>query len=261
METRPGRRLTYGERWLHDGLLVCAPPAFHESIEVDVSHLKEMLAAAREDGFRLTYTHILVRAAALALAANPSLNSALAGNRIHYPSGVDIALSIGAETPVAPLLVLEGVDRKPLPVIAEEIARRMDEARESHRKLLSRLDAWGWMLPFSFLRRAFLRLSFRSFGFRRKGAGTFQVSIVPGVDQCATAHFSTTAILVAGEVKNRVIAVNGQPAVRPTVFLTCSADHRVWNGHHCQIFLQAVCDVLAGSQLEKECCIYALRRY
>mgnify|MGYP003394174341 CR=1 FL=1 len=33
-----------------------------------------------------------------------------------------------------------------------------------------------------------------------------------------------------GEVKERVTAVDGKPVVRLTAFISCAADHKVWNG-------------------------------
>jgi pyruvate/2-oxoglutarate dehydrogenase complex dihydrolipoamide acyltransferase (E2) component len=176
----------------------------------------------------------------------------LAGNRMQESSRVDIALSISGEGSVVPTLVIPGANEKSIDLIAGEIIRRFPEAQEAHRQMLSTLNTWGWLVPFGFLRRALLRLLFRSFGFRARGAGTFQVSVVPGVDQSATPLFNAAAILVGGEVKDRVIAVNGLPAVRPTIRLTCSADHRVWNGQDCQKFLVAVRDILTGAELEQE---------
>ncbi|HEY7304542.1 MAG TPA: 2-oxo acid dehydrogenase subunit E2 [Bryobacteraceae bacterium] len=248
----PIRKLTYAERWLHDGLLISNQPAFHQSIEIDIGRVKASIQAARERGFRCTYTHALVRAAALALSANPELHRMLAGNRMQEPSRVDIALSVSGEGSVVPTLVIQGANEKPIDLIAGEIVRRLPEAQEADRQMRSMLNTWGWLVPFGFLRRAVLRLLFRSFRFRQKGAGTFQVSVVPGVDQSATPLFNAAAILVAGEVKDRAIAVNGLPAVRPTIRLTCSADHRLWNGHDCQKFLVAVGDILTGVELEQE---------
>jgi pyruvate dehydrogenase E2 component (dihydrolipoamide acetyltransferase) len=38
------------------------------------------------------------------------------------------------------------------------------------------------------------------------------------------------AILAVGRIADRVVAVNGQPAVRSTMTLTLSSDHRVIDG-------------------------------
>jgi len=110
----------------------------------------------------------------------------------------------------------------------------------------------GPALPFAVLRKAVLRSLHRSLAFQRKGAGTFQVSIVPGVDQFVTPVFGGSAVLTAGRVAERVVAVKGVPLVRPTVHLACSADHRVWNGSAAERFLRSLKGILEGPELGKE---------
>lgn len=246
------RKLSHAERWLNDCLLVSHQPAFHQSIEVDVSGLETLIREARDRGIRLTYTHVLVRAAALGLSKNPDLHRILAGNRVQTLASVDIALSVSEEFTVVPTMIIESVDEKSLDAISSEVARRLPEVREQYRKLLATVNTWGWIAPFGFMRRAILRLLFRSFHYRRKGLGTFQVSVAPGVDAFATPIFNTAAILTAGQVKHRAIAVNGVPAVRATIVLTCSADHRLWNGLDCQTFLNTVRDLIGSGEIEKE---------
>ena len=94
-------------------------------------------------------------------------------------------------------------------------------------------------MPFGFARRAILRLLFSSPQFRRKGTGTFQVSTVPA-DWALTSTFSTAGVLMGGQVWSRVMVVDGQPAVRPTMILTLSGDHGVWDGRAAARFMAAV---------------------
>jgi pyruvate/2-oxoglutarate dehydrogenase complex dihydrolipoamide acyltransferase (E2) component len=252
------RTLKFSERWFHDGLVVSGKPAYHQSLEVDFSRVQRAIERAREGGVRLTYTHVLVRAAALALAANPDLHALLCGSRMFCPKHVDIGLSVSAETSVVPVLLIDRAEEKPVQAIALQIADGANAVRTQHEQLISILDRWGWLVPVELLRRNILRLAFRSFRFRHRGCGTFQVSVIPGLDAAATPLFNTAAILVAGQVKDRVVAIDGVPVVRPTAHLTCSADHRVWNGQAGRRFLRAVEEILTGDQLEKECLARAI---
>ena len=245
-----GRRLDYAERWLRDGFAVCRPPAFCQSLEVEMTRAKRFIDRAKEQGIRLTYTHLMVRAAAVALAGNPELHVIVCGNRVYRPARVDIGLSVAGEMFMTPVLVIEGADRKTLRTIADEIVARTPEIQDASRKMASLLRHWGWLLPFGFLRRALLRLLRQFPQFRHRGSGTFQVSIVPGVDTFATPVFNTAAILTAGSVRERIVAEHGVPVARWTVHLTCSADHRVWDGRAAQQFLHAVRDVLETGALE-----------
>ena len=109
------------------------------------------------------------------------------------------------------------------------MARRAPEAQVGRSADARRAQTWGWLVPFGFMRRAILRLLFSSAEFRRRGAGTFQVSTVPA-DWALTSTFSTAGVLMGGQVRSRVVAVDGQPAVRPVMTLTLSGDHGVWDG-------------------------------
>ncbi|HTU46323.1 MAG TPA: 2-oxo acid dehydrogenase subunit E2 [Bryobacteraceae bacterium] len=246
------RKLDWAERWVRDGLELSKPPAFFESLQVDMTEACALIERAREQGVRLTYAAILVRAAALSLAANPDLHVVVCGSRMYSPQRVDVAVSIASDGFLSPVMVLESANTKTLPALAAELADRVDEVRAADAKLMSGLRRWGWVLPFAILRKAVLRLMHRSLEFQRKGAGTFQVSIVPGVDQFVTPVFGGSAVLTAGRVTERVVAVRGAPVVRTTVYMACSADHRVWNGSAADRFLRSVRDLLEGPEFAKE---------
>jgi pyruvate dehydrogenase E2 component (dihydrolipoamide acetyltransferase) len=52
------------------------------------------------------------------------------------------------------------------------------------------------------------------------------------------------AILAVGRIADRVVAVNGQPAVQPTMVLTLSCDHRALDGARAAQFLGALADLV-----------------
>jgi pyruvate dehydrogenase E2 component (dihydrolipoamide acetyltransferase) len=55
------------------------------------------------------------------------------------------------------------------------------------------------------------------------------------------------AILAVGKIGDRVIAVNGQPAVRPMMTLTLSSDHRVVDGAQAALFLNDLAEALQAA--------------
>lgn len=246
------RRLDWAERWVRSGLELSRPPAFCETLQVDMTESRALIDRARGRGIRLTYAVILVRAAALALEANPDLHVVVCGGRVHAPRRVDVAVSVAAEGALAPVMVLDGANTKRLPELAVELAARVEEVQKADAKMMESLRRRGWMAPFGGMRKAVLRGLHRSLEFRRKSAGTFQVSIVPAADQFLTPVFGGTAVLTAGKVAERAVAENGAVAVRPTVHLACCADHRIWNGAAAGRFLRAVQEVLEGAGLRAE---------
>jgi pyruvate/2-oxoglutarate dehydrogenase complex dihydrolipoamide acyltransferase (E2) component len=239
--------LDHAERWLRDGLRVLRPSLSVLQITVDMTQAMRRLEELRRAGVHASATHLLVHAAAQSLKANPGIHQLIAGNTRHRPSRVDIGLSVTGETFVAPVLVIEGADGKTISDIVAETARRAPEARQADQKMLQALRRWGWLLPFGFMRRAVLRVLFTSPTFRRKGAGTFQVSTVP-VDWAFTTSFATAGVLFGGQVVSRVVVVDGQPAVRPIMTLTLSGDHGVWDGRAAIRFMSAVKTTLESPQ-------------
>jgi len=231
--------LDYADRWLRDGLYVLRPALSVHQVSVDMTNSLARLEMLRRDGVAASTTHLLVSAAARALAANPALHQVVAGRIRHRPDRVDIGLSVSGETFVAPVLVIEGADKKSIAEIASEIVRLTPLVQEKDRELLTLLRRWGRILPFAFLRRLLLRTLFMSPRFRRQGAGTFQVSTVP-TDWALASTFATAGVLVGGGVASRVVAVAGKPEVRPSMFLTLSGDHGVWDGRASARFLAAV---------------------
>ena len=232
-------RLDYAERWLRDGLQVLRPAFSVVQTSVDMTHANDRLEELRRGGVHASATHLLILATAKALRANPRLHQIVAGIRRQRPERVDIGVSVAGESFVAPVLVIEGADQKTVEQIAEETTRRAPEIREADQAMLRMLRRWGGLVPFAFLRRALLRCLFASASFRRRGAGTFQVTTVP-LDWAFSSVFSTAGVLMAGQTRSRVVALDGAVAVRPLMTLTLSGDHSVWDGRAAARFLSAV---------------------
>jgi pyruvate dehydrogenase E2 component (dihydrolipoamide acetyltransferase) len=51
-------------------------------------------------------------------------------------------------------------------------------------------------------------------------------------------------ILAVGRIADRVVAVDGRPAVRPLMTLTLSSDHRVIDGAHAALFLNDLVEAI-----------------
>jgi pyruvate/2-oxoglutarate dehydrogenase complex dihydrolipoamide acyltransferase (E2) component len=243
--------LDFAERWFRDGLSVVRPSFSVIQTSVDMTHATRQLEELRQQGIQATATHLLVYATARALWSNRPLHQVVAGNKRYHPSHVDIGLSITGDSFIAPVLVIERAEEKSIAEIVDEVAVRAPEVRQADQKMQQCLRRWGWLVPFGFLRRALLRFLFTSAKFRRKGAGTFQVSTVPG-DWGMSSAFSTAGVLIAGQTRSRIVAVDGHPEVRPLMTLTLCGDHGVWDGRAAVRVLAAV-----KSELEAEGAKYA----
>lgn len=237
--------LDFAERWFRDGLAVVRPSFSAVQATVDMTHATAWLEELRHQGVHATATHLLVYATARALSSNARLHQVVAGNKRHYPPHVDIGLSIAGDSFIAPVMVIERADEKSVADIVREVAERAPEVRQADQRMQRILRRWGRLVPFGFLRRAVLRVLFASVTFRRKGVGTFQVSTVPA-DWAMSSAFSTAGVLMAGQTRSRVVAVDGHPEVRPTLTLTLCGDHGVWDGRASVRVLAAVKAELEG---------------
>jgi pyruvate dehydrogenase E2 component (dihydrolipoamide acetyltransferase) len=237
---------------MRDGLAIRQVPAYSISLEADMTKARATLDMARSLGVRLTYTHLAVRAAALALAQNGELHHMICGNRRYHPAHVDIGLSVAGDEMVAPVVVIEAADEKNVLQIAREIVEGVPVVVKADRAMMKAVDRWGFLAPLAFLRRAILGTLFRSFEVRRKVSGTFQVSVLAEVDQFSSPMFSTSGALFVPRVRDKAVVRNGEIVIRPVVTLTCCADHRVWDGRAGQRFLTAVRDILESDRFLAE---------
>jgi pyruvate/2-oxoglutarate dehydrogenase complex dihydrolipoamide acyltransferase (E2) component len=228
--------LTYAERWMRDALIVLQPPCSVYHVAVDMTEALRRLDEARRDGVQATTTHLLVRATARTLATHPQLQPVVGGNRRRMPSRVDIGLAISGDGFVAPILILPAPDKMSLKELAAEVSRGVPEARLKHQRMIRFLNTWGRLIPFGILRRALLRMLYMSPTVRMKTCGTFQVSTVP-VDRAIATCFMAPAVLVAGQVRSHIVAIQGQAVARPMMELTLSSDHTIWDGRASAQFL------------------------
>jgi pyruvate/2-oxoglutarate dehydrogenase complex dihydrolipoamide acyltransferase (E2) component len=244
--------LPLGERWFPDAFSTIPGPGGFAMRLADMTRAKAALKLLRDARIPATFTHLIVRAAALALARNPELHQIICNYRRLTPGTVDIGLSMAGQTTYAPVVVLSASDRKPLGALVPSVNRAIEAARIKEKVDLANMRKIMWIIPFGFLRRFFIRLMNRSLFFRRKLVGTFQVSCLASVDMIASFLFYTGSILGAGSVRDRVIAVEGQPVVRPTVWLTVCVDHAAMDGKRAGDLLGAIKAILEGEELVHE---------
>jgi pyruvate dehydrogenase E2 component (dihydrolipoamide acetyltransferase) len=192
-------------------------PHFYLVREVTVSRLATWRERAKaQTGARITYTDLLVRIVAAALVQQPRVNVAWRDGAIVPNAAIDIGLAVAvADGLVVP--VLHGADTLGLADIA---ARREDLVARAQAGKLRPADIQGG-------------------GFTISNLGMY------GVDAFdAIVNPPQAAILAVGRIADRVVAVDGQPVVQPTMVLTLSCDHRALDGARGAQFLGALADLV-----------------
>jgi pyruvate dehydrogenase E2 component (dihydrolipoamide acetyltransferase) len=192
-------------------------PHFFLMRELDATAFKHWFAQAEKRATeKLTYTDLLVKVVATALRLHPRLNASWRDGALVAHDEVNIALAVAtADGLVAP--VIPRADDLSLSGIARQRA-----------ELVARAQA-GKLRPDDLQ------------------GGTFTISNLGmyGVDAfTAIINSPQAAILAVGALVDRVIPVDGQPAVCPTITLSLSCDHRLVDGARGARFLATMAELM-----------------
>jgi pyruvate dehydrogenase E2 component (dihydrolipoamide acetyltransferase) len=195
-------------------------PHFFVVREVDASALVEArlrLASAIEQtsGVRLTHTDLLVALVARILTKHPRVNASWVDTKIRLNPEINIAVAIAVDDGVA-AAVIHNADTLHVSQIAVERHELSSRARANR---LHPQDISGATFTISNL-------------------GMYHVDAFTAIINPPQA-----AILAVGSISDRVIALAGQPTIRPMMTLTLSCDHRVVDGAHAASFLN---DLIEG---------------
>jgi len=214
-------RLTIAENMVR---AVSEAPHVTAVFEADFSAVAAHKAALAAKGTRLSYTAYIVKAAAEAMAAAPSINGRWEKDRIAISPTIDVGVgtALGEKGLVVPVVKDAGS------LSLEQIGARLDDlTRRARDGKLDRSDVSG---------------------------GSFTISN-HGVSGSLLAapiilHQGQAAILGVGKLEKRVVVreVDGQDAilVRPMTYVTLTIDHRVVDGHQTNAWLSRFVEILEG---------------
>jgi pyruvate dehydrogenase E2 component (dihydrolipoamide acetyltransferase) len=190
-------------------------PVFQLSATVDMERaqaVRAKLVGMHTDGAKPTLSDLLTKVCAAALMRHRAVNALYKGDAIelHPTANVGIAVAVpnGLVVPV-----IRSAERLSIAEIANARAVLVDRARAGK---LQQGDLDG---------------------------GTFTISNLGmyGIERfIAVLNPPQAAILAVGSVEDRVVAVDGQPAVRPRMEITLTCDHRAVDGATGAQFLTTV---------------------
>ncbi|MEE9278238.1 MAG: 2-oxo acid dehydrogenase subunit E2, partial [Dehalococcoidia bacterium] len=127
-----GIRRTIGQR-MHESLQSMAQLTM--SMDVDMTDAvklrRDLVTAWEADGVRVSYTDMVVKAAALALRDHPRVNAALDGDTVRVQPQIDVGFAVALDEGLI-VPVVRGADAKPLKAIAAESAALAARARQGN---------------------------------------------------------------------------------------------------------------------------------
>jgi pyruvate dehydrogenase E2 component (dihydrolipoamide acetyltransferase) len=167
-----------------------------------------------------TITDCLISLVAHVLERHPVMNASWANDTVRPNSSINISLAIAVgDGVVAP--VIQNANKATLAEIATQRAAVTERARANR------------LLPGDL------------------SGGTFTVSNLGMYKVDAFTAIITppqSAVLAVGAVSDRVVAVDGNPAVRPVMTLSLSSDHRLIDGARAAAFLNDLVDAIRKPQ-------------
>jgi 2-oxoglutarate dehydrogenase E2 component (dihydrolipoamide succinyltransferase) len=173
-------------------------------------------AFKKEFGVGLGIASFFVKASIAALRAFPAINAEIQGDEIVYKHYYDVGVAVGAEGGLV-VPVIRDADQLTFPQI--EMAIR-DYAKKATDNTLTLEDLRG---------------------------GTFTITnggVFGSLLSTPILNPPQVAILGLHKIQDRVIPVNGQPAIRPMMYLALSYDHRIVDGREAVQFLVKIKDYI-----------------
>lgn len=188
--------------------------------EADVTALaKQREALTRQ--FDVTYTDLLIKAAALAVRRHPRLNAVVVGEEIHLLPDINIGVAIALDDGLV-VPVVRNADSKPLTTISGEVREFVQRARGGK---LTMTEITG---------------------------GTFTVTNLGsfGIDAFTPIlNPPEAAILGVGRIAERITRRDSDLVWRQTMVLSLTVDHRVVDGAPAAAFLQTLREFLEQPEL------------
>ncbi len=166
-------------------------------------------AVEKRAGVKPTYSDLLVKLVAATLRDHPRVNAAWADGKIQLSPEIHIGLATAVEVGLI-VPVIHYADRL---TIGEIAFQRQDLVARANAGKLRPADVSGGTFTLTNL-------------------GMYNVDAFNAIVNAPQA-----AILAVGRIADRVVAVDGQPAVRPMLTMTLSCDHRVVDGARAARFL------------------------
>jgi len=241
-------------------------PTVYGVIDLDAGPLQRFVADLRDtSGERVTLTHVVGKAVALAISERPEVNAIIRRGRLYVRRSIDVFFQVAFEggENLAGAKVADA-DRKSVVDIARELGARAerirthkDEPTQRSAQRLSRLPPallrggmrLGELLTYDF------DLNLSRLGVPYDAFGSCMVTNVAGYGlTLGWAPLFPPArvpiVLTIGAVHDAPAAVDGRVEVRPMLSIGVSFDHRLLDGYQAGTMAKRFREVLANPAAE-----------
>ena len=239
-------------------------PTVYGTLEVDAGPALAYIERIRsQSDSRVTITHLVGRAVALAIASYPEINARISRRRIMQRESVDIFFQVATDSGMdLSGAKVEGVDLLSAVEVARELSEKAGRIREGSDPQFESMRRLMKRLPMPLLRGALklsdfvvndLDVDLGRFGLPRDPFGSAMVTNVGSFDLdtgfAPLVPMSKVPVLVlVGAVRKRPVVVDDAVVVRPQLTLCATFDHRLMDGHQAGRLARALKQYLAGPE-------------
>ena len=230
-------------------------PSVYGSIDFRMEKALEYIEAFRKKtGQRLTVTHLVVKAAAMALKEMPDANAILRWNHIYLRKDIGVFFQVAMTDEGEGQIDLSGVtlydvEQKTLAQISAEAQDKIEKVRSRTDPALEKTRGAFQKIPSLFMTSALQAVSFltytlnldlQRFGIPKDPFGSIMITNIGtlGLDvgYVPLVPYSRVPILLAlGAVKDQPVAENGQLAIGKVMKINATFDHRFIDGAHAAV--------------------------
>ena len=189
-------------------------PHYYVTVEVDMSGAKAF--RAKNKAFKASYNDLVLYATAKALREFPSVNARWRGDAIEEGGDVNLGMAVALPTGLI------------VPVIRQAQNLSLEGLCAAARTLAEKAQT-GKLMPDDYQGNTFTVSNLGAFG----------------VDHfTAIINQPDSAIIAVGQMKDRVVVIDGGIHIRPIMKLTISSDHRVIDGSVAARFMGRLKEIL-----------------
>jgi len=220
-------------------------PSVYGTLEIDIGEARDLIGELREkSGRRVTVTHLVGRALALAIAERPEVNAILRFGTLYRRESIDIFFQVafdGGEDLNGAKVT--SADKKSVVEIAQDLEdaaravreRRTDAVRTASRFKLLPSALTGIALRATSFATYDLGLDLSRLGVPYDGFGSAMITNVGSfglsTGNAPLVPFSRCPIvLLVGEIRERPVVRDGAVVPRPILPLGVTFDHRLLDG-------------------------------
>ncbi len=239
-------------------------PSVYGTLELRMDKAVDYIAKYRAaTGKRLTYTHLLAKATAMALSRMPDANAILRFNRIYLRKTIGVFMQVVMTDEGEEKIDLSGatiydVEKKSLAQIIDEVEDKVSKVRKRQDPALEGTRSTFKKIPYFLLNFVLnmlgfltytLNLDLRFAGVPKDPFGSVMITNIGsiGLNQAYVplVPYSRCPILLAtGNVVDAPVVENGKLAVGKVMKINATFDHRIIDGFHASILSKTMQEYL-----------------